>query len=395
MPKNSIDKELQKKKMENDVIDKKLNLEVLSSSEGHVENCDSKKIMTVKQEFPTELSDERTCLSTQKYGLRKRKMTIPLEQLKVKSIKQEFNPRKSTMKKEPNGEFLTTKNQENQHNRNIVKSENYTVNKERKMMKKPGAQAKKSNSKQQREKSLNLTNQKFVGAHVSISGGLENAVYNAKAIGARAFGLFLRSQRQWVCKPLSKETAEKFREACQEHDYPCHLILPHGSYLLNCGAPNEETLRKSREALIDELKRCEMLGIPMFNFHPGSTCGEISVESCLEKIAESINLAHSKTSSVITGFDLSQPKGFQKMMTEFENVIGLKYLKAIHLNDSAGKLGCHLDRHENIGKGNIGIEGFRHIMNDPRLNNIPMILETPANVSDEKEIQTLYELCNN
>ncbi|XP_076373071.1 putative endonuclease 4 isoform X3 [Tachypleus tridentatus] len=380
MPKNSIDKELQKKKMENDVIDKKLNLEVLSSSEGHVENCDSKKIMTVKQEFPTELSDERTCLSTQKYGLRKRKMTIPLEQLKVKSIKQEFNPRKSTMKKEPNGEFLTTKNQENQHNRNIVKSENYTVNKERKMMKKPGAQAKKSNSKQQREKSLNLTNQKFVGAHVSISGGLENAVYNAKAIGARAFGLFLRSQRQWVCKPLSKETAEKFREACQEHDYPCHLILPHGSYLLNCGAPNEETLRKSREALIDELKRCEMLGIPMFNFHPGSTCGEISVESCLEKIAESINLAHSKTSSVITvlenmscqgntvggkfeelrkiiekvkdksrvgicldtchafaaGFDLSQPKGFQKMMTEFENVIGLKYLKAIHLNDSAG-----------------------------------------------------------
>ncbi|XP_013789236.1 uncharacterized protein LOC106473102 [Limulus polyphemus] len=180
-----------------------------------------------------------------------------------------------------------------------------------------------------------------------------------------------------------------------------------------------------------------MLGISMFNFHPGSTCGEISIESCLEKIAESINLAHSKTCSVITvlenmscqgntvggkfqelrriidkvkdksrvgicldtchafaaGFDLSQPEGFQKMMKDFENIIGLEYLKAIHLNDSAGKLGCHLDRHENIGKGNIGIEGFRHIMNDPRLNNIPMILETPANVSDEKEIKTLYQLC--
>ncbi|XP_019641285.1 PREDICTED: uncharacterized protein LOC109482868 [Branchiostoma belcheri] len=278
---------------------------------------------------------------------------------------------------------------------------------------------------------------KFVGAHVSITGGIQNAVENAVDINARAFGLFLRSQRQWACKPMEESAARLFREACQKQGFSPNQILPHGSYLLNCGAPNPETLRKSREALVDELKRCEQLGLTMYNFHPGSSCGEITVEECLTRIAESINLAHQQTSSVTTvienmscqgntvggkfaelrgiidrvedksrvgvcldtchafaaGYDLSTQAGYDKMMQEFEETIGFSYLRAMHINDSKGEVGCHLDRHENIGKGKIGIEGFRRVMNDPRLNNIPMILETPVGLDDDDEIRILYSLC--
>ncbi|XP_035694836.1 probable endonuclease 4 [Branchiostoma floridae] len=278
---------------------------------------------------------------------------------------------------------------------------------------------------------------KFVGAHVSITGGIENAVENAVAINARAFGLFLRSQRQWACKPMEESAARLFREACEKHGFSPSQILPHGSYLLNCGAPNPETLRKSREALVDELKRCEQLGLTMYNFHPGSSCGEITVEECLTRIADSINLAHQQTSGVTTvienmscqgntvggkfaelrgiidrvedksrvgvcidtchafaaGYNLSTQAGFDQMMQEFEDTVGFSYLRAMHINDSKGDVGCHLDRHENIGKGKIGIEGFRRVMNDPRLNNIPMILETPMGLDDEDEIRILYSLC--
>ncbi|XP_078609866.1 putative endonuclease 4 isoform X2 [Branchiostoma floridae x Branchiostoma japonicum] len=278
---------------------------------------------------------------------------------------------------------------------------------------------------------------KFVGAHVSITGGIENAIENAVAINARAFGLFLRSQRQWACKPMEESAARLFREACEKHGFSPGQILPHGSYLLNCGAPNPETLRKSREALVDELKRCEQLGLTMYNFHPGSSCGEITVEECLTRIADSINLAHQQTSGVTTvienmscqgntvggkfaelrgiidrvkdksrvgvcidtchafaaGYNLSTQAGFDQMMQEFEDTVGFSYLRAMHINDSKGDVGCHLDRHENIGKGKIGIEGFRRVMNDPRLNNIPMILETPMGLDDEDEIRILYSLC--
>ncbi|XP_013386072.1 uncharacterized protein LOC106155683 [Lingula anatina] len=279
------------------------------------------------------------------------------------------------------------------------------------------------------------TFKKFVGAHVSIAGGLHKAVENAVDIGAEAIGMFLKSQRQWASKPLDDKAAEKFREACEEHQFPPHLILPHGSYLLNCGSPNPETLQKSRESLIDELRRCEKLGLSLYNFHPGSTCGEISVEQCLDRIATSINQAHRKTKYVITvienmcgqgntiggsfeelrgiidrvedkarvgvcldtchafaaGYDLNTAQGFHRMMEEFKKIIGFKYLKALHVNDSKGKCGCHLDRHENIGKGHIGLEGFRRFMNDPKLNNIPFILETPE-CDYGKEIDKLYSL---
>jgi len=146
-----------------------------------------------------------------------------------------------------------------------------------------------------------LVNQeKLVGAHVSIGGGLHNAVAEAMAIGAKAFGLFLRSQRQWKSKPLEDKAAELFKEACAKANFSPHSILPHGIYLMNCGSPDEETLSKSRSTLVDELQRCEKLGLCLYNFHPGSTCGKITVEESINKIAESINLAHKETKYVIT-----------------------------------------------------------------------------------------------
>ncbi|XP_074639146.1 putative endonuclease 4 isoform X1 [Acropora palmata] len=277
---------------------------------------------------------------------------------------------------------------------------------------------------------------KLVGAHVSISGGIQNAVSEALKIGAKAFGLFLRSQRQWKSKPLEDKAAELFKQACERGGFSARAILPHGIYLMNCGSPEEETLAKSRETLVEELKRCEKLGLALYNFHPGSTCGKITVEECIDRIAQSINEAHLQTNHVVTvlenmscqgntvggkfeelreiidrvedksrvgvcidtchafaaGYDISSDGGFDKMMQEFESVIGLKYLRAVHLNDSKGELGCHLDRHENIGKGKIGINAFRRLMMDPRFNGIPMILETPCEAENtyQKEVKLLY-----
>lgn len=277
----------------------------------------------------------------------------------------------------------------------------------------------------------------FVGAHTSIAGGLYLAVLGAVEIEAHAFGLFLKSQRQWKSKPLEEDAAFKFKQACEKYGFLPHYILPHGSYLMNLGSPDEETLQKSRDMLVDELERCQKLGLTLFNFHPGSTCGKISVEKCIENIAESINLAHSRTSDVITvvenmscqgntvggkfeelraiidkvkdksrvgvcldtchafaaGFDLSTQEGFDKFVHDFEVIVGFQYLKALHINDSKGAVGCHLDRHENIGKGFIGKEGFRRIMNFPKFQNIPMILETPPGLSDAKEVKMLYDMC--
>ena len=141
---------------------------------------------------------------------------------------------------------------------------------------------------------------KYIGAHVSISGGLYLAVERALEIGAKSFAMFLRSQRQWTAKPLKPEDAELFQTTCKKYDFSPDVILPHGIYLMNCGSPDSETLDKSRQVLVDELQRCEMLGLTLYNFHPGSTCGKISVEECLDKIAESINLAHEQTRNVVT-----------------------------------------------------------------------------------------------
>lgn len=280
---------------------------------------------------------------------------------------------------------------------------------------------------------------KYIGAHLSIQGGLWKAVGHAVQIGARALGLFLRPQRSWSSKPLDASAAERFRLACVEHNLQPKFILPHSPYLMNLGSPRPDVCEKSRAMLVEEMQRCQQLGLTLYNLHPGSRVGAMSVDECLDRIAEGLNYAHRQVEGVITvlenmscqgttvggrfeelrgiidrvadksrvgvcldtchafaaGHDLSQKDGLDKMLQEFSQVVGLHYLKALHLNDSKGALGCHLDRHQNIGQGHIGLDGFRHILNEPRFDGLPMILETPATHEGDDhaaEIQLLYSL---
>src|ERR1035437_2800958 len=139
---------------------------------------------------------------------------------------------------------------------------------------------------------------KFIGAHVSASGGVENAPINAQNIGAKAFALFTKNQRQWKSAPLTKESIKKFKDHCAQYEFAPHQILPHDSYLINLGHPEKENLEKSREAFLDELQRCEQLGLDRLNFHPGSHLGLIDEETCLKNMADSINWALNQTKGV-------------------------------------------------------------------------------------------------
>jgi len=277
---------------------------------------------------------------------------------------------------------------------------------------------------------------KFVGAHVSIAGGIFNAPLNAKKIGAKAFALFTKNQRQWKAKPLSKEDVKKFKENLQKVNILPKHVLPHDSYLINLGHPEEDKRRKSIEAFIDETERCYQLGLKYLNFHPGSHLRKVSEKECLRIIADSINEIHERTKDVIlvlentagqgsnvgyrfehlaeiiemvedkprigvcldtchmfaAGYDIRTEPAYLKTMEEFEKVIGFKYLKGMHLNDAKSTLGSRVDRHQSIGKGNIGLEAFRLIMNDPRLDDIPLILETPNPSIWADEIKLLYSL---
>lgn len=281
---------------------------------------------------------------------------------------------------------------------------------------------------------------KYIGAHVGIQGGIWKAVDSCVSMGGRSFALFLGSQRSWTRPPLDSSAADKFREHCSLQQFDSAHILPHGSYLMNCGSPKEDVFEKSQALLVDELSRCSRLGLTLYNFHPGSSLGTISTEECMDKIAGAINHAHKQTPAVVTvlenmsgqgstvggkfselkaiidkvrdqsrvgvcldtchafaaGYDLAAEGGVTAMLDEFDKQVGLKYLKAIHLNDSKGKLGCNLDRHEDIGKGHIGISAFRDIVNEPRLDNIPLILETPGRPGFEyaEQIELLYSLCD-
>ncbi|MBT7212336.1 MAG: deoxyribonuclease IV [Candidatus Scalindua sp.] len=277
---------------------------------------------------------------------------------------------------------------------------------------------------------------KRVGAHVSAGGGVENAPLNAKAIGAKAFALFTKNQRQWKAKPLTSDNIEKFRQNCEEAGYLPEHVLPHDSYLINLGHPEKEGLEKSRDAFLDEMQRCEQLGLTMLNFHPGSHLKKIEVDACLKRIAESINIALDKTKGVsavientagqgtnmgfrfehlaaiidgvedkkrvgvcldpchtfTAGYDLRTKKTFNATMKEFDATVGIKYLSAMHLNDSKPDLGARVDRHHSIGKGKLGVEPFRFIMNDKRFEEIPMVLETIDDTIWEEEIKLLYSL---
>ncbi len=276
---------------------------------------------------------------------------------------------------------------------------------------------------------------KTIGAHVSASGGVENAPLNAKAIGADAFALFTKNQRQWVSAPLSENSVDAFKKNIEDVCYPS-AILPHDSYLINLGHPETEGLEKSRAAFLDEMQRCEQLGLDRLNFHPGSHLNKCTEDECIALIAESINLALSKSKGVIAvientagqgsnlghlfeqirfiidliedksrvgvcldtchtftaGYDLITPEGYAETFSQFDEIIGFGYLRGLHLNDSMKPLGSHVDRHDNIGKGFLGTEVFRRIMNDPRFDEIPIILETPDEEKWAEEISLLYNM---
>ena len=277
---------------------------------------------------------------------------------------------------------------------------------------------------------------KYVGAHVSASGGVENAPLNANSIGAKAFALFTKNQRQWFANPLSKASIKAFRENCEKYDYKPFQILPHDSYLINLGHPGKEPLEKSRASFLDEMQRCEQLGLDRLNFHPGSHLKTISEDECLQRIAESINIVLDKTKGVTavientagqgtnmgykfeqirfmidnvndksrvgvcidtchaytSGYNIKSPEGYAETFNMFDKIIGFKYLRGMHINDSKKELATRVDRHDNIGKGNLGEDVFRMLMNDGRFDNMPLILETPDESLWEAEIKNLYAL---
>ncbi|MDE6217084.1 deoxyribonuclease IV [Bacteroides sp.] len=272
---------------------------------------------------------------------------------------------------------------------------------------------------------------KYIGAHVSASGGVESAPVHANEIGANAFALFTKNQRQWVSKPLTEKSISQFKENCESLGLDARYILPHDSYLINLGHPEEEGLQKSRVAFLDEMQRCEQLGLKLLNFHPGSHLNKISMEECLDRVAESINLALDKTQGVTAvientagqgsnvgyefwqlrhiidrvedksrvgvcldtchtytaGYDLVN--AYDRVFEEFDSVVGFDYLRAIHLNDSKKALGSRVDRHDSIGKGLIGLDFFKRFMQDGRFDDMPIVLETPDDTLWAEEIKLL------
>ncbi|MFT2795645.1 deoxyribonuclease IV [Serratia sp. N21D137] len=261
---------------------------------------------------------------------------------------------------------------------------------------------------------------KFVGAHVSASGGVDQAVIRAHELEATAFALFTKNQRQWKAAPLPADVIDKFKSACAQYGYGPGQILPHDSYLINLCHPVTEALEKSREAFLDEMQRCEQLGLTLLNFHPGSHLMQIDEDKCLARIAESINIVLDKTQGVTAvientagqgsnlgfkfehlaaiidgvedksrvgvcidtchafaaGYDLRTEEDCQKTFKELGDVVGFNYLRGMHLNDAKSEFGSRVDRHHSLGEGNIGKTVFSYIMRDERFDNIPLILET-------------------
>lgn len=277
---------------------------------------------------------------------------------------------------------------------------------------------------------------KYIGAHVSAQGGVENAPANAHAIGAKAFALFTKNQRQWLAPALSAKSIEAFRAACEQYGFSPAHILPHDSYLINLGHPEAEGLEKSRNSFIGEMQRCQALGLTMLNFHPGSHLKVIDIDTCLARIADSINIALERTQGVTAvientagqgsnvgfdfahlaaiidrvedksrvgvcidtchafaaGYNLATDQGYHDTWQEFDRVVGFKYLRGMHLNDTKKGLASRVDRHETLGQGILGARCFELLMQDPRFDNIPLILETPNEDLWPKEIEWLYSL---
>jgi deoxyribonuclease-4 len=277
---------------------------------------------------------------------------------------------------------------------------------------------------------------KYIGAHVSVDGGVSKAPERASEMGMKAFALFTRNPSRWKSSPISAKEAAAFRANCERLGFPADYVLPHDSYLINLGAPDPQKLELSRESFLDEMHRCEQLGLKMLNFHPGSHLNAVTEEECLATIAESINMTLAQTAGVTAviestagqgsnlgfrfehlaaiidkvedkervgvcidtchtfaaGYDIATPEGYKQTWEEFDRVIGFKYLKGMHINDSKKGLASRVDRHAPLGKGEIGEPFFRMLMADPRMNNIPLILETPETDMWVEEVKWLYSL---
>lgn len=277
---------------------------------------------------------------------------------------------------------------------------------------------------------------KYIGAHVAVDGGVASAPLNAYNIGARAFALFTRNPSRWKSEPLLPSDIDEFKANCEKCGYTSAHILPHDSYLINLGAKDPKKLFLSRLAFLDEMQRCEQLGLTMLNFHPGSHLNEMSEEECLDRIASSINKTLDKTSGVkavientagqgsnlgfsfeqiahiidkiedksrvgvcidtchafAAGYDLATPEGYRQTWADFDRIIGFGYLSGMHINDSKKGLGSHVDRHACMGCGALGHEFFEMLMADSRMNGIPLILETPDPERWAEEIAQLYAL---
>lgn len=276
---------------------------------------------------------------------------------------------------------------------------------------------------------------KYIGAHVSVEGGVSNAPLQAKEIGAKAFALFTGSSSRWSSKDPSPEEIDKFKNNCQLCGYTPEVILPHDNFLINLGSPDKQKLTLSRKSFLEELHRCEILGLTMLNFHPGSHMNELEVDQCLDRIAESINMSLEKSQGVTAvlenvagqgsnlghqfeqlahiidmvedksrigvcidtchaysaGYDLRTPEGYEKTWKDFDEIIGMNYLKGMHLNDDKKEHGSRIDRHASVGLGTLGKEFFIRLVNDPRFDNIPLILETPNEAIWAEEIAWLYD----
>lgn len=277
---------------------------------------------------------------------------------------------------------------------------------------------------------------KYIGAHVSAAGGVGNVPGRANEIGAKAFALFTKNQRQWKAKPLSDEDIKAFKTNCEELGFSIDHVMPHDSYLINLGHAEKAKLQKSRDAFLDEMQRCEQLGIKLLNFHPGNHLNLHSPAACLATIANSINWTLDQTEGVTAvientagqgttmghtfeqlaeiidqvedksrvgvcidtchaftaGYDLRTYDSFTKVFQEFAQTVGFNFLKGMHLNDSMKPFDSRLDRHESLGEGEIGIDGFRFIMEDERFDDIPLILETPNTEQWADEISILYDM---
>ncbi|GMT14485.1 hypothetical protein PFISCL1PPCAC_5782, partial [Pristionchus fissidentatus] len=285
-------------------------------------------------------------------------------------------------------------------------------------------------------KEASIGTNKRLGMHASAAGSVVNSIFDALSIGCTAFALFVRNQRQWNAKPMEESVVQKWKDTIENTSFPIEMILPHGSYLINPGSPDAEKLQKSRDAMLDECTRVERLGITMYNFHPGSSTGVVSREDCIRTVAETIDYVLERTEKIslvvetmagqghtvggtfeevrsildhvkgnskrvgvcidtchifAAGYDIRTKGTYDKTMEDFGRIVGFDRLMGVHLNDSKSELGCKLDRHERIGKGEIGVDTFRFIMNDPRFDNIPLILETPEG-DYHNEMMLLYGL---